>query len=186
MMPAFSAISAEERQALVGFLFGDEKEEAGVGQVAAIKRFTKKPLSPYRISGYTKFLDADGLPAISPPWGTLNAINLNTGEYVWKTVFGEHPGLAARGIPPTGAESYGGPVVTASGLLFIAVLKTVSSGCMIKKRQTALADAASGGSLCHASDIPGKWETVCSLGLWWHQTQCAQRRKLRCICPALK
>ncbi len=123
MMPAFSAIPAEERQALVGFLFGDEKEEAGMGQAAGNKVVYKKPVSPYRISGYTKFLDDDGLPAISPPWGTLNAINLNTGEYVWKTVFGEYPELTAQGVPQTGAESYGGPVVTASGLLFIAGTK---------------------------------------------------------------
>ena len=57
----------------------------------------QKPQSnvPYRISGYTKFLDKNGYPAVRPPWGTLNAINLNTGAYVWKTVFGEHPELAA-------------------------------------------------------------------------------------------
>jgi quinoprotein glucose dehydrogenase len=67
-----------------------------------------------------KFLDTKGYPAVAPPWGTLNAIDLNTGEYVWKTIFGEHAELMAKGIPQTGAESYGGPVVTAGGLLFIA------------------------------------------------------------------
>lgn len=74
----------------------------------------------YKISGYTKFLDKDGYPAISPPWGTLNAIDLNTGKYVWKKVYGEYPELIEKGIPQTGSESYGGPVVTAGGLLFIA------------------------------------------------------------------
>jgi quinoprotein glucose dehydrogenase len=50
----------------------------------------------------------------------LNAINLNTGEYVWRTTLGEFPELTAQGIPPTGTENYGGPVVTAGGLIFIA------------------------------------------------------------------
>ncbi|HEX8528372.1 MAG TPA: PQQ-binding-like beta-propeller repeat protein, partial [Cytophagales bacterium] len=123
MMPAFSKLSGPERQALVAFLFGDEKQEAGGSDAKkpAVQEVSqaKAPVK-YRISGYTKFLDADNYPAIKPPWGTLNAINLNTGEYVWKTVFGEHPALTAKGVPQTGAESYGGPVVTASGLLFIA------------------------------------------------------------------
>jgi quinoprotein glucose dehydrogenase len=57
---------------------------------------------------------------VAPPWGTLNAINLNTGEYAWKIAFGEYPTLAAQGMRNTGTENYGGPVVTAGGLLFIA------------------------------------------------------------------
>src|SRR5690606_16782011 len=54
------------------------------------------------------------------PWGTLSAIDLNTGDYVWQITYGEYPELIEKGIPPTGAESYGGPLVSASGLLFIA------------------------------------------------------------------
>jgi quinoprotein glucose dehydrogenase len=69
--------------------------------------------------GYNRFLDPEGYPAIAPPWGTLNAINLNTGEYLWKIPFGEYPELAAAGVRDTGSENYGGPVVTAGGLLFI-------------------------------------------------------------------
>ncbi len=124
MMPAFSKLSGDEKKALVAFLFGEEKgqsdapKEPGQGKAAG-----KKDKGPYQISGYTKFLDAKGYPAVSPPWGTLNAINLNTGEYVWKIPYGEYPELTAKGIPQTGAESYGGPVVTASGLLFIAGTK---------------------------------------------------------------
>ena len=38
----------------------------------------------YHLTGYNRFLDPDGYPAVAPPWGTLNAINLNTGEYLWK------------------------------------------------------------------------------------------------------
>jgi quinoprotein glucose dehydrogenase len=76
--------------------------------------------SKMNFSGYNKFKDADGYPATRPPWGTLNAINMNTGKYLWKIPFGFYPELAAKGLKNTGSESYGGPVVTASGLLFIA------------------------------------------------------------------
>jgi quinoprotein glucose dehydrogenase len=73
----------------------------------------------YTTDGYNKFLDPDGYPAIAPPWGTLNAISLDTGNYAWKIPFGEHPELAAKGMKNTGSENYGGPLVTKSGLLFI-------------------------------------------------------------------
>ena len=73
----------------------------------------------YGTTGYRKFLDQDGYPANAPPWGTLNAINLDTGEYVWKVTLGQYPELTAKGLPDTGSENYGGPVVTSGGLLFI-------------------------------------------------------------------
>jgi quinoprotein glucose dehydrogenase len=73
----------------------------------------------YHLMGYNRFLDPDGYPAIAPPWGTLNAINLNTGEYIWKIPFGEYPELIAAGMKDTGSENYGGPIVTAGGLLLI-------------------------------------------------------------------
>ncbi len=73
----------------------------------------------YSFTGYHKFLDPDGYPAITPPWGTLNAIDLNTGKYLWKIPFGEYPALAAQGMKNTGSENYGGPIVTAGGLIFI-------------------------------------------------------------------
>jgi quinoprotein glucose dehydrogenase len=79
-----------------------------------------QPSLKYSTDGYNKFLDPDGYPAIAPPWGTLNAINLHTGKYVWKIPFGEFPELAAKGMRNTGSENYGGPIVTAGGLLFIA------------------------------------------------------------------
>ena len=74
----------------------------------------------YRSDGESIFLDPDGYPAITPPWGTLNAIDLNAGTIRWKIPLGEFPELAAKGLKNTGSDNYGGPVVTASGLVFIA------------------------------------------------------------------
>lgn len=118
MMPAFKAMTDEQKNLIVAFLYGDKidiKEDKK--EVASASRPKKEE---YKISGYIKFLDKDGYPAVKPPWGTLNAIDLNTGEYVWKKTFGTVPELEAKGITGTGSDSYGGPVVTASGLLFIA------------------------------------------------------------------
>ncbi len=111
-MNGFPNLSAEQLQGLVDFLTGAEsKEVAG--------SLPPPPGMDYRFTGYRRFLDPDGYPAIAPPWGTLNAINLNTGEYVWKINLGEYPELAAKGTTNTGSENYGGPIVTAGGLLFI-------------------------------------------------------------------
>lgn len=111
-MPAFPNLQPTDVTALVQFLLNGENKELA-GEAAA-------NLPKYRFTGYHKFLDPDGYPAIAPPWGTLNAINLNTGECAWKTPLGEYPDLAAKGMKDTGSENYGGPVVTAGGLVFIA------------------------------------------------------------------
>ena len=73
----------------------------------------------YRNEGYILFRDPEGYPPLTPPWGTLNAIDLNKGEIRWRIPFGEYPELVAKGMKDTGSDNYGGPVVTASGLLFI-------------------------------------------------------------------
>ena len=72
----------------------------------------------YSFNGYPRFRDNEGYPANKPPWGTLNCIDLNTGKLVWKVPLGEYPELAARGVPKTGTENYGGAIVTAGGLVF--------------------------------------------------------------------
>jgi quinoprotein glucose dehydrogenase len=75
------------------------------------------------MTGYNRFLDKNGYPGITPPWGTLNAVDLNTGKLLWKSTLGEFPELTKKGIPPTGTENYGGPLVTKGGLVFIAATK---------------------------------------------------------------
>ena len=111
-MPGFPNLSADEVNALVKFVSEGENKALSLGQPAP-------PLMRYRFSGYTRFHDPDGYPAVAQPWGTLNAINLNTGEYAWKIPLGEYPELAAKGMNNTGSENYGGPIVTGGGLLFI-------------------------------------------------------------------
>ncbi len=119
MMPGFPQISETDKDALIAYLYKEEKKEIG----AVTTMVDNKPTIPYRHTGYHKFLDSNGLPGIAPPWGTLSAIDLNTGAYRWRVTLGDTEALRQKGHAPTGCESYGGPVVTASGLLFIAATK---------------------------------------------------------------
>jgi quinoprotein glucose dehydrogenase len=98
-----------------------EKKESGKkdGGKEMVSSGPASPAMKYHFTGYHRFLDPEGYPAIAPPWGTLNAIDLNTGEFVWKIPLGEYPDLAAKGQKNTGSENYGGPVVTAGGVVFI-------------------------------------------------------------------
>lgn len=111
-MPGFPHIKGTELDALLGFLRGEQGDKQELSSTDTARQ------SRYRFTGYRKWLDADGYPAVAPPWGTLNAIDLNSGEYRWRVPFGEYPELAAKNMI-TGSENYGGPVVTAGGLLFI-------------------------------------------------------------------
>jgi quinoprotein glucose dehydrogenase len=112
-MPAFPNLSAEATASIAQYVLSGESKEL-------------EPVEPskgnqkYRFTGYHKFLDPDGYPAVAPPWGTLNAIHLSTGKYAWKIPLGEYPELATQGMKNTGTENYGGPIVTAGGLVFIA------------------------------------------------------------------
>jgi quinoprotein glucose dehydrogenase len=111
-MPGFPNLSDDQMFTFVTYLTSGESKELTSSEPppASMK---------YRFTGYHKFLDPQGYPAVLPPWGTLNAINLNTGEYAWKIPLGEYPELAAKGQGNTGTENYGGPIVTAGGLVFI-------------------------------------------------------------------
>ncbi len=118
MMPGFAQLTDQERKAILIYAMNLSAERNKPFIATAAPPDTFRNL-PYLFAGYTKFMK-DGYPAIKPPWGTITAINLNDGNHVWKATLGEYPQLKAKGIPPTGTENYGGSVVTAGGLLFIA------------------------------------------------------------------
>jgi quinoprotein glucose dehydrogenase len=122
MMPGFGTLSKGEKDSIVAFLFGDEAS-AAPGEAPAAAGSGAPERIPYQFNGYNRWVDSKGYPAISPPWGSLTAIDLNTGEQVWRVALGDFKELDAKGAAPTGAENYGGPVATAGGLLFIAATK---------------------------------------------------------------
>jgi quinoprotein glucose dehydrogenase len=125
-MPGFPKLTNADMAALLHFLglpmepapapadAGGRGEPVGNAAVSSSSAMPK-----YRFTGYRRFLDPDGYPAVTPPWGTLNAIDLNTGKYLWKIPLGNYPELAAKGMGDTGTENYGGPILTAGGVLFI-------------------------------------------------------------------
>jgi quinoprotein glucose dehydrogenase len=119
MMPSFKRLLASEKQAIAIYLL-DLPEKNGIYSDSGKRKETSYDRVPYKMAGYNKFLTPDGNPAISPPWGSLNAIDLKSGKLLWKMPLGEYPELKKMGVPPTGTENYGGPVVTAGGLVFIA------------------------------------------------------------------
>ena len=110
-MPSYASMPENKRKAILDYVLNvpsrSEEQSENDGQPS------------YAFGGFRRYLDPEGYPAIKPPWGTLNAVDLNTGEIKWKVILGEYPELTKRGIPPTGTENYGGPVVTAGGIIFI-------------------------------------------------------------------
>lgn len=118
-MPAFPGFEEEEEAALVAFLSGEEMQVAKNYQRTTGRAYPY----PYIFTGYHRFVDHEGYPAIKPPWGTLNAVDLNKGELLWRIPLGEAPELVARGIRNTGTENFGGCITTAGGLLFIGAAK---------------------------------------------------------------
>lgn len=120
LMPSFNSLLSEDRDAITAFLFkqNDKRVYQGV-KSDSISFNNKNKRKRYRLKGYLQLKDQDGYPGIKPPWGTLNAVNLNTGELVWKIPLGEYPALAAKGKRNTGTQLFGGGIVTAGGLIFI-------------------------------------------------------------------
>ncbi|HVM87113.1 MAG TPA: PQQ-binding-like beta-propeller repeat protein [Puia sp.] len=118
MMPAFAQLSASEKKAIITFIL-NEKDKQKEKFILPVRPEDEWYNMPYTSTGYNKFLTKEGYPAVAPPWGTLNAVDLNTGQLIWKDTIGDYPELKARGIH-SGTENYGGPVVTAGGVLFIA------------------------------------------------------------------
>lgn len=115
-MPAFNGLSAAQVQSVVEYLTRIPQQQQQINATAGAK--TPNDM-PYKTMSFRRFWDPDDYPATAPPWGMLDAIDMNTGQYLWKIPFGDYPELAAKGMPTTGTDNYGGPVVTAGGLVFI-------------------------------------------------------------------
>jgi quinoprotein glucose dehydrogenase len=108
-MPGFNQLHGVARRAIVEYVVS--------GRSRTVSRDAPTPFDVrYTLDGEIRFTDPDGFPAITPPWGTLTAIDMNRAAIAWQVPLGEMPG---SGLQNTGSENYGGPVVTASGLLFI-------------------------------------------------------------------
>jgi quinoprotein glucose dehydrogenase len=117
-MPSFKQIPSKKKEALISFLNGRSTVLASAA-VPDTGLFN----IPYTTTGYNRFLDKHGYPAVKPPWGLFSAIDLNKGTILWQVPLGEYSELTAAGIPQTGTENYGGPVVTAGGIIFIGASK---------------------------------------------------------------
>jgi quinoprotein glucose dehydrogenase len=118
MLP-FSNLSDSEVEAIVSYLLNDSTTTIEMDDLTR----DNPVYVPYTLSSFGRFLDDKGYPAIEPPWGTLNAIDLNKGEIVWQVPLGEFEELTEKGISVTGTENYGGPVITSGGLVFIGATK---------------------------------------------------------------
>jgi quinoprotein glucose dehydrogenase len=134
-MPSFAFLQEPERQAIMAYLLATEPQPAPL-------RNAEVQETPYTHTGYVRFLDPSGYPAVKPPWGTLNAIDLARGEIAFSVPLGEVPELIQRGLPPTGTENYGGPIVTAGGLVFIGASKDEKFRAFDKKTGRVLWQAS--------------------------------------------
>lgn len=158
-MPAFASVLKGQEEAIISYLFDSVEPSQKDDNLLEIERneSARKKLNSQKdttlrylnITAYRQFRGPDGNPAINPPWGTLNAINLNTGEYEWKIPVGNYPDLQQPGGPFTGAQSSPGPIVTKGGLVFLGGTKDKTFTAFDKDSgkilwQTILPNAASG------------------------------------------
>jgi quinoprotein glucose dehydrogenase len=160
VMPAFAFLSRAEQEAVAAHTYGEPEPDSDAGEAAAAGR-------PYSHMGYNRFLDPDGHPAVKPPWGTLNAVDLDVGEIRWTVTLGELPELTKRGIPQTGTENYGGPIVTGGGLLFIGATKDEKFRAFDKRTGEVLWETSlpAGGYATPATyEVDGKQYVVIAAG----------------------
>jgi len=167
MMPSFKQIQPDEKKALMAFVL-KLPEKASDAQILA-----KEPPSatvndvPYMMNGYKRFADKDGYPGIKPPWGTLDAVDLTSGKLLWKVPLGEYPELTKKGIPITGTELYGGPLVTKGGLVFVAATKDEKIRAFDKKTGKQVWEAklpAAGYATPATYSVDGKQYVVIACG----------------------
>ena len=162
-MPAFSHLSDKERDAIARYILDLQErtpeEKQGI--------FERHPDVIYSNTGYVRFLTPEGYPAVEPPWGTMNAIDLNKGEIKWQVPLGEFKELTAKGVPPTGTENYGGPVATEGGLIFIAATRDEKFRALDKETGKVLWEyelPAAGYATPSVYEVDGKQFVVIACG----------------------
>lgn len=120
LMPPFPQLTTQDKNDLINFLVDEagENSEAVTDQkpMNGDRIYDRSP--QYTVDGHVKLTDHLGYPGTKPPWGTLNCIDLNSGDLKWQVPLGEYMELSAQGIPKTGMENFGGATVTAGGLVF--------------------------------------------------------------------
>jgi quinoprotein glucose dehydrogenase len=169
MMPAFKQIPGNEKKALLAFVLKLPET------AASAKLLAKEPVSatantvtvPYTMDGYNRFTDKDGYPGIKPPWGTLDAVDLTSGKLLWKVPLGEFAELTKKGIPITGTQLYGGPLVTKGGLVFVAATQDEKIRAFDKKTGKQVWEAklpAAGYATPSTYAINGKQYVVIACG----------------------
>lgn len=166
MMPAFKQLAESEKQALASFILNIETTKGKKFKAPQLTKEDSLYSIPYKGTGYNKFLTKEGYPAVAPPWGTLNAINLNTGQLVWKETLGDYAELKAKGLH-TGTENYGGPAVTAGGLIFIAATSDAKMRAFNKRTGKLLWEAdlpACGFATPSVYEVNGKQFLVIACG----------------------
>ncbi|PSL28618.1 pyrroloquinoline quinone-dependent dehydrogenase [Dyadobacter jiangsuensis] len=159
MMPSFTHISEAERKSIIAYLSNQESGES--------IKIDSKTQVPYQHTGYNRWYDRNGYPVSQPPWGTLTAVDLNTGQRKWQVPLGEYKELTTKGIPPTGTDNYGGPLVTASGLIFIAASRDEQFRAFDKETGKILWQAvlpAAGYASASTYSVNGKQYVVIACG----------------------
>lgn len=161
-MPPFPNLDNSEKNAIVNYLINSK-----VGTKEGLKPLHDSIPVNYVNSGYAQFLDKEGYPAVKPPWGTLSAINLNSGEIMWQVPLGEYKELTKRGIKPTGTQNLGGTLVTEGGLVFVGASKDEKFRAFDKKTGKILWETllpAGGYATPSTYEIKGKQFVVIAAG----------------------
>jgi quinoprotein glucose dehydrogenase len=169
LMPSFYTLPDQDKDAIIVYLFNQKgnrlyhvKNEDN--KSTAVIEETKKRYTP---EVNIQLKDQDGYPGVKPPWGTLNAVDLNSGEIVWKVPLGEYPALAAKGHTNTGTQLFGGGIVTAGGLVFIGASQDEKFRAFDKKTGKALWEyqlPAGGYATPCTYEVEGKQYVVIAAG----------------------